>query len=205
VDSTAAPAPKDWTPARPGWRPCSARRTSGDTCRAPAIKGGTVCIAHGGRAPQVRAAADRRVVAARAARIAQRQLGGHLAVDPLGALEDAVREAAANVAVLRELAARVPPDLLAAGLAPALALYADERDRLVRFAKAAADAGVAERGQTLREAEGAMIAAVFDAVFRDPRLGLLPAQRETARAIAAEGLRRLEAEAIATVDPEEDA
>lgn len=38
-------------------RPCGARRTNGEPCKAYAIVGGTVCRAHGGSAPQVRRAA----------------------------------------------------------------------------------------------------------------------------------------------------
>lgn len=41
---------------RPGVR-CTARRTNGEPCRAFAVHGATVCVAHGGRAPQVRQAA----------------------------------------------------------------------------------------------------------------------------------------------------
>lgn len=37
---------------------------SGKPCRAPAIKGGTVCVAHGGAAPQVKDAARRRLLEA---------------------------------------------------------------------------------------------------------------------------------------------
>lgn len=43
---------------------CSARKTSGDPCRRRPINGGTVCASHGGRAPQVKAAAQRRILAA---------------------------------------------------------------------------------------------------------------------------------------------
>ncbi|MCD4527452.1 hypothetical protein [Nocardioides sp. cx-173] len=43
-------------------RPCSARRTNGEPCKNSAIRGGTVCARHGGSAPQVRAAANRRLV-----------------------------------------------------------------------------------------------------------------------------------------------
>jgi hypothetical protein len=42
--------------------PCLAKRTNGEPCRAYAITGGTVCRAHGGAAPQVRAAAHRRII-----------------------------------------------------------------------------------------------------------------------------------------------
>lgn len=43
---------------------CTARKTNGDPCRKRPIKGGNVCNKHGGSAPQVRAAALRRIQAA---------------------------------------------------------------------------------------------------------------------------------------------
>lgn len=44
--------------ARRRWRRwCRARRGDGAPCRAYAITGGTVCVAHGGAAPRVRQAA----------------------------------------------------------------------------------------------------------------------------------------------------
>jgi hypothetical protein len=39
---------------------CTAHRSNGQPCSAFAVTGGLVCVAHGGRAPQVRAAAARR-------------------------------------------------------------------------------------------------------------------------------------------------
>lgn len=42
-------------------RPCGARRTNGLPCGCFAIVGGAVCRAHGGAAPQVKAAARQRV------------------------------------------------------------------------------------------------------------------------------------------------
>jgi hypothetical protein len=75
----AAPEPT-YEPARPPpthepewWRPpsglrprvpCSAHRTNGEPCRAWAIHGGRVCRTHGGAAPQVKAAAARRLAQA---------------------------------------------------------------------------------------------------------------------------------------------
>src|ERR687890_2076014 len=38
-------------------RKCSGKNSRGKPCRAWAIKGGTVCVAHGGNAPQVKAKA----------------------------------------------------------------------------------------------------------------------------------------------------
>lgn len=65
---------------------CTARTTSGNPCRLPPIKGGTVCRTHGGAAPQVRAKATERRVEA-AARKALAQLG----TDPL-TIADVYRE-----------------------------------------------------------------------------------------------------------------
>jgi hypothetical protein len=42
---------------------CTATSGRGTRCRAQAIRGGNVCITHGGAAPQVRAAAVRRLAA----------------------------------------------------------------------------------------------------------------------------------------------
>jgi hypothetical protein len=42
--------------------PCSALRRDGQPCQAPTIKGGFVCRRHGGSAPQVRIAAQRRLL-----------------------------------------------------------------------------------------------------------------------------------------------
>jgi hypothetical protein len=40
---------------------CTAHRTNGEPCRAPSIRGGHVCVVHGGRAPQVRQSAEERI------------------------------------------------------------------------------------------------------------------------------------------------
>lgn len=47
-------------------RPCTARSSrTGHPCQAWAMVGQTTCSAHGGRAPQARAAAERRIAMAR--------------------------------------------------------------------------------------------------------------------------------------------
>jgi len=42
---------------------CTAHRTNGEPCRAKAIRGGKVCVVHGGRAPQVLRRAEERIQA----------------------------------------------------------------------------------------------------------------------------------------------
>lgn len=56
-------------------RRCRARRKNGERCKAWAIRGGFVCRAHGGAAPQVRAKAQQRARAAEIYRevVAKRQ------------------------------------------------------------------------------------------------------------------------------------
>lgn len=60
-------------------RICTARRTNGEPCRKTAIKGGNVCMTHGGAAPAVRAKARARLEMA-ADRMAKELL--KIAVDP---------------------------------------------------------------------------------------------------------------------------
>jgi hypothetical protein len=57
-------------------------------------------------------------------------------------------------------------------------LYADERDRVTRIAKAAIDCGIAERQVALLERLGTGIATVLRRVFDDEELGLTKKQRD---------------------------
>lgn len=57
-------------------------------------------------------------------------------------------------------------------------LYGEERDRVAKVAKAALDAGVAERAVGLAERHGAFLAELLRRVFADPELGLGSAQQE---------------------------
>jgi hypothetical protein len=70
------PDPRLWTPpVRLRLRVrCTAHRSDGAPCRAWAIHGGRVCAAHGGRAPQVRAAARRRLESAALTRYLYRRV-----------------------------------------------------------------------------------------------------------------------------------
>lgn len=90
-------SPMDPTPM------CSARSSrTGQPCKKRAVRGAAVCASHGGRAPQVRAAAGRRLALGEA--IAElSKLGRPIEVDPAEAMLEMVYEAAGNVAALRRL------------------------------------------------------------------------------------------------------
>ena len=79
---------------------CKARKQDGTACGAYPIRGAEVCRVHGGRAPQVKAAAARRL-AAQAAEQAVRTLGLAVDISPTEALLEEVRWTAGHVAWLR--------------------------------------------------------------------------------------------------------
>lgn len=62
------PMPRKGQPlGEPTYRRCSAKSTrTGQPCKLPPIKGGTVCATHGGAAPQVKRKAEERIAEARA-------------------------------------------------------------------------------------------------------------------------------------------
>lgn len=72
---------------------------------------------------------------------------------------------------------------------PWLVLLNEERDRLVRYAKTAADAGVAEREIELAEQQGAMVAVILRRVL--DQLGLDEDSQQRANQLLYNGLREL--------------
>jgi hypothetical protein len=75
-------------------------------------------------------------------------------------------------------------------------LWNDERDRVARIAKAALDAGVAERHVQLAERYGEQLATLLRAVLYDPALALTDAQQS----VLPDLLRRHLTAAAQTVD-----
>lgn len=167
------------------------RKTS-KPCMGNPPAGGKVCRMHGGGAPQVKEAADRREATDRAVKELVK-LGYPVDIEPGEALLQQVREAAGNVAFLRErvqeLEVLIAQGPFGAYVDPHVDLYDKERERLAKFAKLALDAGVAERQVQIAEKQGALVADVIRKLLDDPTLGLTPAQRKQGRVIAAGHLR----------------
>jgi hypothetical protein len=169
-------------------RPCAGHKASGEPCGKYAMNGSTVCDTCGGRAEQVRLAAERKVIAARAAEIAERH--GLEGADGWGALNDELARTEARIALLEDKCAALddpawgldrrvtrgapgkPPDqeevVHAARLHPYVRWLNEERDRRVRLAdgiarlellrRAAGITGTAIRGELRAELEQRMAA-----------------------------------------------
>ena len=91
---------------------CTARNRSGDQCRRAPVRGAQVCSMHGGKAPQVVAAAHARIVEAQATRQLRAQ-GYEPTVNPLDELLSLGAEVAALKDVLRaRVAALSDPEWL---------------------------------------------------------------------------------------------
>lgn len=166
---------------------CVHGKGSGKPCKAYPVKGATVCAAHGGMAPQIRAKAAVR------AELMSWGLDSPV-VDPGETLLKLVSQSAARAqryadeleehvgesATLREaLIAQAygefgPVGEYVRGLAT---LEAQERDRCATFCAKAIAAGLAERQVRLAERTGALIADVLRSVMGDASLGLTEDQR----------------------------
>jgi hypothetical protein len=164
---------------------CGAKTKRGAICSKPAGWGTPYrhgrCRLHGGASPTHVKAAQRRE-----AERAVESLGLPREVEPHGALVEEVHRAAGHVAWLGEVVGQLDRNQLVHGITRTVQLpdgsrtvearaainiwvklYQEERDRLVRVAKTAIDAGVAERQVRLAEAQAQQLARVITAVLSD--------------------------------------
>jgi len=164
---------------------CGAKTKRGAICSKPAGWGTPYrhgrCRLHGGASPTHVKAAQRRE-----AERAVESLGLPREVEPHGALVEEVHRAAGHVAWLGEVVGQLDRNQLVHGITRTVQLpdgsrtvearaainiwvklYQDERDRLVRVAKAAIDAGVAERQVRLAEGQAQQLAQVIRAILTD--------------------------------------
>jgi len=192
-------------------RRCTARNRQGKQCGRNAVPGALVCSLHGGAAPQVQAAAQRRIALADA-ELAARTLGLLIDISPEQALLDEVQRCAGMVAFYQrqvEQIAKVSAQDLVWGMtkdkiggddrgetyesAPNvwLQLFNAERDRLTRTCAAAIRAGIEERRVKLAEQQGILVAAVIRRILT--RLNLSDDQAALVGTVVPEELRALTA------------
>ncbi|MEV0214282.1 hypothetical protein [Micromonospora sp. NPDC050695] len=166
-------------------------KSTGKQCTAWPIRGGKVCIKHGGKAKQVRAAADRRLAEVKLEAAVQ-TYGLQLDVSPTDALLDEVKWTAGHVTWLRARVQEMEAAALSWGIrsvvdkeggefpgvdtteaaAPPvlLDLYQRERKHLLDVCKAAIAAGIEERRVRLAESQGALLADVIRRILGDLNL-----------------------------------
>lgn len=149
---------------------CSARRTNGKPCRAWAINGGTVCVAHGGAAKQVKAAAARNV--------AERQAEKFLATigefepvtDPLNQLQLLAGRAVKWMQVLEGIVAdlhRIRYQTESEQLDARIVLYERAMDRCSKVLVEMSRLDIAERQLKIDQALGKLIIAAVAGALAD--------------------------------------
>lgn len=159
----------------PRTRQCMRHKRDGGHCGRSAAPGAVVCVKHGARAPQVKAAADRRVAEAEArrtietaiARMPRQTLGVPVPVDPAEALLGSLYRLAAWAGVLHGLLSDVDADQLtqygAVGREQSVyvRMYLDVERQLAAAATACLRADIDRRQVELAEAQGRLLAEAF--------------------------------------------
>lgn len=170
------------------------RKTDGGQCRQSPIRGGAVCIRHGGAAGQVRAAANVRVVDTEL-----RKMLGKLTPDTVDdPLTELMNLAGEVVAWKRLLAARVA-ELQSTGyqgmtgeqIRADVVLFERAMDRCASVLVSIARLNIDDRLVDIAKANGALLAGVVQAILAE--LELTPAQQQAAPAIAGKHLRAISA------------
>lgn len=190
-------------------------KSSGRQCAQPAVPGAVVCRVHGGSAPQVKAAAQRRVEAAQQERLAL-AFGAPRDVEPGMAILEEIHRTAGLVdwyaARILDLDPDSDPRVLSwgrvsesskqAGAFPGtdttwsaappvlLELWMRERKHLVEVCAAALKAGVEERRVRLAESQGALVAAAIRRILE--ALDLSGAQWDLVGTVVPRELRAIE-------------
>lgn len=130
-------------------RRCTATaKHSGERCERWAMQGASVCPMHGGRAPQVQAAARRRLVEQQAAK-SLADLEYEPVEDPVAELGDITARAKALMHWFESRAA----EATGAEAEAALGLYINAAERTARLLETCARLGLAERRVQLEEAQ----------------------------------------------------
>lgn len=149
-------------------RRCTAKsKQSGERCKRAAIVGGTVCAMHGGKIPNVRAAAEKRRQRDEAEKQVERLGVKRRDLAPDAALLEELQRSVGYVDLLEAIVEREGEDGLTQwgmGGRTASAFWAmleDQRRHLVATAGACIKAGIEERRVQLAEQQGRLMAEVI--------------------------------------------
>lgn len=193
---------------------CGAKNKKAEPCGLSPVPGASRCGRHGGKAPQVKAAADRRLATAAAQdqmERAVRTLGLPIDIDPGKALLDEIHWTAGHVAWLRDKVQEIEAEQLVwgktqtdqgvgpqgpvdtttekAGPSVWYELYMKEREHLAKVCALALKAGIEERKVKLAESQGLLVADVIRRILG--ALGLTPEQQQLVPVIVPRELRAL--------------
>lgn len=192
---------------------CGAKaKSTGKPCTRPVVEGANRCRFHGGAAPQVKAAAKRRLAVEQAAEAVQ-TFGLPRTVDPRDALlEEVYRTAGAVDWLHQQVQALTTNEVIwgrteqverQAGEFPGtdttysaqahawVRLWQEERRHLVAVTKAAIAAGIEERKVRIAEQQGALLADVIRRILAD--LSLSPEQQARVPEVVPRHLRAVAA------------
>lgn len=162
----------------PDEKRCVGTTKLGERCERWAIKGATVCRRHGGAAPQVKHAAEKRLQHA-AAEKAVVTYGLPREIDPHTALLEELWRTAGHVAWLnlriQELQDHEMHGPVGGGEMSIprevphvwVVMYQDERKHLAQVAATAIKAGIEERRVRLAEEQGQLLATVIRGILTD--------------------------------------
>lgn len=171
-------------------RKCSGKRTDGNPCNGWAINGGTVCGAHGGKAPQVKAKARENLEDARVERLLY-QYGADPCGDPIGALQRLIGRALsieeALGAKVNELTSIRYESETGGQLRAEVAMLERAMDRAGRLLVDVARLNIEERLAKVTEKQAQMAMDALAAALQE--MGLNAEQQREARSRVARHLR----------------
>lgn len=142
---------------------CSGHRTTGEPCDQWAVVGATVCNTHGASAPQVKAAAEKRVTLAEAMVSGPKRQPYEVLEDALHAADLLMREAIFELGEGGSVSAST------------MEKFVQAFERAHRLAKVNMDAGIDQRRMRLAEAQAGQMHQVFTRVLAG--LALTPEQK----------------------------
>lgn len=172
-------------------------KAKGKPCELSAMRGGKVCHKHGGKAPQVKAAAERRL----ATRAAEADAYALLAHEGIEGITDPVIELARLATASKALCEALGQRVQALGsvgyrsaqgteqLRSEVALWERAMDRTARFLEVLAKLGFQERTIQISEHIAGQVSDVLKAILAD--LHLTPHQEQQVPAVVSKHFLRL--------------